>query len=297
MAAGDTLPGDELTDLVSVVVCAKDAAATIADALQSIVANRPREIIVVDDKSVDETGDVARRFTERVIRSQGQGLAVARQLGAEQARGRYVAYVDSDVVLSQGCLAALTAVLEADATVACASATTRPSGSRTRWARAGKEIRALEGRGPGWTRSLGMRACVIRRHLLLEFRFDPFFVGAAEDMDLAARLRAAGWRLHRSEAQADHKYPSTLWGLFKQRIWYGRGYERWRIKQASLRIPSDEREERLAPPSGRSLLGRFLCQGRFDLALYLLVSTGGLRLGRVLERIALRNTRYPGLTP
>jgi glycosyltransferase involved in cell wall biosynthesis len=293
--AGEESPDDRLTDLVSVVVCAKDRAGTIADALQSIVANRPHEIIVIDDQSQDGTGEVARRFTDRVVRSQGKGLGAARQLGAEQARCRYVAYVDSDIVLSKGCLAALTAVLEEDRTVACASATTWPAGPRSRWARAGREVRALV-RPPrtGRVRSLGVRASMIRRELLLESGFDTFFVGAAEDEDLAARLQIAGWHFHRSEASAEHRHGSTLWGLFRHRMWYGRGSERLTFKHAALGIPRQVDTDPPSALSGRSLLVRFVRQRRFDMAMYVLASSGGFRLGQLLERFALRNTRYPG---
>ena len=75
--------------------------------MASIARAKPREIIVVDGQSHDRTLEIARRYPVRVLSDEGQGLPVARLLGAQAARSRWVALIDADVILPDGALANL----------------------------------------------------------------------------------------------------------------------------------------------------------------------------------------------
>jgi len=84
---------------VTVVVPAKDRADLIGRALASVSAQTllPRETIVVDDGSVDGTGDVARRHGARVIRiEQSGGSGPARNRAIQEASTAWIAFLDSD---------------------------------------------------------------------------------------------------------------------------------------------------------------------------------------------------------
>ncbi len=94
---------------ISVIIIAKNAEETMQDCLDSVRRNSPAEIIVVDGNSSDSTVEIARGYTDRICSDGGKGLACARQLGAEEARQEYIAYVDSDVVLTEGALATMLA--------------------------------------------------------------------------------------------------------------------------------------------------------------------------------------------
>jgi glycosyltransferase involved in cell wall biosynthesis len=71
-------------------------AETILSALEQSLADR--EIIVVDDGSTDETSEVLRTFEDKVIyiRQANSGPAKARNTGIRMARGKYIAFLDSD---------------------------------------------------------------------------------------------------------------------------------------------------------------------------------------------------------
>src|SRR5208282_3266674 len=58
----------EMPVAVSVVIPAYNAAATIGEAIESALAQdfRDREIIVVNDGSTDSTGEVLRRYGDRI---------------------------------------------------------------------------------------------------------------------------------------------------------------------------------------------------------------------------------------
>lgn len=90
--------------LVSIIMPTYNCAEYIHHALDSVKAQTYSqwEIIVVDDCSTDETGEVVRRYAEQDPRIQyyvletHSGTAVARNRGVEIAKGRYLAFLDSD---------------------------------------------------------------------------------------------------------------------------------------------------------------------------------------------------------
>ncbi|MEU8248413.1 glycosyltransferase family 2 protein [Nonomuraea sp. NPDC048916] len=95
---------------LSVVVPVRDGERFIGDALTSLLRNARRdfEFIVVDDGSVDATGDLAEDFRAElpglaVIRNPAPvGLADARNAGLSAASGRYVTFLDGDDWLAPG---------------------------------------------------------------------------------------------------------------------------------------------------------------------------------------------------
>lgn len=92
--------------LVSIVMPAYRAERHIASSIQSVVeqSHLDWELIVVDDCSPDATTDVVNEWSERdprirLIRMpKNSGPAGARNAGINEARGRYLAFLDSDDV-------------------------------------------------------------------------------------------------------------------------------------------------------------------------------------------------------
>lgn len=89
--------------LVSVIIPAYNAEATLAETLASVCAQTYRnlEIIVVDDGSRDMTHALAERAAQgdpriRALRQDNAGVAAARNHGIREARGDFVAFVDAD---------------------------------------------------------------------------------------------------------------------------------------------------------------------------------------------------------
>jgi len=88
------------TPVVSVVIPAYNVAWCVGKALDSVFAQRFRdvEIIVVNDGSTDDTGRVLADYggTIRVIEQDNRGMSAARNAAIRAARGRYVAFLDAD---------------------------------------------------------------------------------------------------------------------------------------------------------------------------------------------------------
>ncbi len=91
--------------LVSILVPAHNAETWIGDTLRSAMAQtwEPKEIIVVDDGSTDQTLAVARQFESdwvRVVSQQNQGAAAARNQAYALSRGDYIQWLDADDLLA-----------------------------------------------------------------------------------------------------------------------------------------------------------------------------------------------------
>jgi glycosyltransferase involved in cell wall biosynthesis len=90
-------------DLVSVVIPAYDASATIGETLLSVRSQTYRmlEILVIDDGSTDGTADIVSAHAAsdsriRLVRQKNCGVAAARNRGIEEAAAGLVAFVDAD---------------------------------------------------------------------------------------------------------------------------------------------------------------------------------------------------------
>ncbi|MGA3131146.1 MAG: glycosyltransferase [Terracidiphilus sp.] len=86
---------------ISVVIPSFNAEPFIATAIESCLNQnlRPHEVIVVDDASSDRTVEIAKSYPApvRVIRcEQNGGVSVARNRGAEEATGDWIALLDAD---------------------------------------------------------------------------------------------------------------------------------------------------------------------------------------------------------
>jgi glycosyltransferase involved in cell wall biosynthesis len=95
--------------LVTVIVPAYNAARTLADCLASILAQSYRffELLIIDDGSTDETGQIAAQFAQRDperVRllthpgGENRGVSASRNLGISRAKGKYCAFLDADDV-------------------------------------------------------------------------------------------------------------------------------------------------------------------------------------------------------
>jgi len=91
--------------LVSIIIPAYNAEESIAQAIQSAVAQTwPRkEIIVVNDGSTDRTAQVVRRFAQRgvfIASTENQGQSAAINHGFQLSQGEYVQELDADDILA-----------------------------------------------------------------------------------------------------------------------------------------------------------------------------------------------------
>lgn len=106
---------------VSVVIPARDAAGTLAFALDSLLAQHLEswQAVIVDDGSSDDTGSIAADYCERdarfrLVGTEGLGVAAARNEGLRHAQGSTVLFLDADDWIAPDHLARMTAGLAGD---------------------------------------------------------------------------------------------------------------------------------------------------------------------------------------
>lgn len=191
------------TPRISVLMPAHNAASTIAEAIDSVLAQTlgDWELIVVDDGSADATAQLISNYSDeriRLVRQPQQGASVARNRAFAESHGELICFLDADDRFAPTKLAAQAALLDA-----------RPEIGSTYCAH-----RRVDLDGVGWTLQAPPWE-VGFRDFLLGFPFNPsaqmvrrhwhdesggFRPGLAihEDRDYWLRLCAAGCRFART---------------------------------------------------------------------------------------------------
>ena len=114
--------------LVSVVMPAYNCAASIGDSIESVLCQDvPLELIVVNDRSPDDLDAAMAKYLhdERVVYVTNQvnmGAAMSRNRAMEMARGKYIAFLDSDDIWLPGKLKKQVEILEKSGNVLCCTA-------------------------------------------------------------------------------------------------------------------------------------------------------------------------------
>lgn len=103
---------------VSVIIPTYNCAKYICETIDSVLSQTYKdfEIIVVDDGSTDNTKEVLKPYMEKIryIYQKNGGRSSARNTGIKTARGRYVAFLDSDDLWIPGKLAKQVNILESN---------------------------------------------------------------------------------------------------------------------------------------------------------------------------------------
>lgn len=90
-------------NLISVIIPVFNRAWCIGEAVKSVLQQTCRnfELIVVDDGSDDETGQILKKYKEnheniKVLFQKNKGVSAARNLGIKNSKGDFLAFLDSD---------------------------------------------------------------------------------------------------------------------------------------------------------------------------------------------------------
>jgi len=96
--------------MISIIIPVYNSASTIGTILSALfrqkeIEKHEYEVLVVDDCSADNTAEIVKCYPVRLISlDRNSGPAVARNRGAEKARGELIAFIDSDVALKEDAL-------------------------------------------------------------------------------------------------------------------------------------------------------------------------------------------------
>lgn len=186
-----------MTRETSVIIPSHNRRAMVREAIASVLAQcgASFELIVVDDGSTDGTGEDLQRLdadSVRAVRTSNGGPAAARNRGIELARGRFIAFLDSDDLWAPDKLARQTAFMRANPHLTI-------SQTGEVWIRNGRRINPARRhqKRAGDIYAASLRTCLIspsavilKRELLEEIGGFDETMAACEDYDLWLRILA-----------------------------------------------------------------------------------------------------------
>jgi glycosyltransferase involved in cell wall biosynthesis len=196
---------------IAVVIPAHDSAAFLAEAIASVRAQTlaPAELLVVDDGSRDESGDIARDLGARCIRQENRGPGAARNRGVRETDAELLAFLDADDLFLPNKLAQQVGHFADRSVVACcADAWTLRDGRRGAARNADKELPETLSFTDLLAGNPVVCSTVVVRRAAFEraggFDEDPALI-ATEDYDLWLRLARLGAFLFEREPLIEYR--------------------------------------------------------------------------------------------
>lgn len=221
---------------VSVVVPGYNEEAVIENCVSSILAsNYPYlEVVLVDDGSTDRTAELMQRFSQedprvRFIPQENAGKGAALNHGTRESSGEVLMYVDSDGIFGPDTIEEMLRGFN-HSKVGAVCGDDRPVNLNTVQTRL---LTVISHVGTGLVRrALTILHCLpivsgnvgaFRRDALaLTGPLDEHTIG--EDLELTWRMHRAGFRVNFAPRALVHaESPSTIRGLWKQRVRWARG--------------------------------------------------------------------------
>lgn len=177
---------------VSVVIPCFNYGHLLAEALDSCLrqTHQPHQILVIDDGSTDDTGDVARSYGPVVtyVAKRHAGVSAARNMGARLATGDFVVFLDADDLLEPDYISCcLLAMSTAPPQIAYAYTPMRYFGSRSGVTRASP----FSSRTLRYSNYVNVSA-LIRADVVRAVTFSEDLSGL-EDFDFFLSLADRGW--------------------------------------------------------------------------------------------------------
>ncbi len=241
----------------SVIVAAYNSAHTLADclhALQNQTMDASRyEIIVIDDGSTDDTGDVAKKAGVTVVRQENQGQAAARNVGIGMANGEIICCTDADCLPALNWLEELTKPLLNDPTISGGKGVykTAQTGLTARFVQMEYEDKYDRLRHFPRITFVDTYSAVYRKTAVIDVGlFDERFP-VGEDRELSYRLAAAGYEMVFIEtAVVSHIHADSPPSYFHKKILNG-----YWAGQAIGHFPERSREDSYTPQTMKFQVG------------------------------------------
>ena len=186
-------------NFISVIIPVHNGGATIGRCLEAVFASRYTrfEVIVVDDRSTDNSLEIIGRYPCRLVRLEDHaGASAARNAGARQSTGEYLFFIDADCVLLVDTLSRVNSAL-AGAGTAVVGGTYTPlpfdSGFFSAFQSVFIHYSETKRMPPDYiaTHALAVQADIFRR----TGGFTEEFLPILEDVEFSHRLRNQGVQL------------------------------------------------------------------------------------------------------
>jgi len=223
---------------VTVGVCVRNSAVTVKEAIESIInqdfPSELIEVIFVDDGSNDDTLSIINKYVSgvvvnaKVFHQDWQGLGLSRDVVVNNASGEYVVWVDGDMVLPKDHVRKQVEFMDAHPEFGVGGGKRGFFPSQNSIADLENvSFMVYESNGVVDDRLPGTGGSVFRVEALKQVGgFDANMSGVGEDLDVAYRIRTAGWLVGKSGAVFFERARDTWQGLWKQYFWHGYGLKK-----------------------------------------------------------------------
>jgi len=217
--------------MISFIIPAYNSERTIEECVNSVLGQKcQKEIIVIDNGSTDGTLDILKVLAEKhnitVLKEKKRGPAAARNRGLEVARGDYIAFVDSDVVLPEGWVDEAVKKLESNKEIAGVAGTAKNAARGLIAELFDPLFLYYLHRQEEYVSSLATMNALFKGSIIKNERFDENFI-TSEDPEFSFRLRRKGYRLLLSkELEVLHHHPMRFKDIFQRWFKYGKNYFR-----------------------------------------------------------------------
>lgn len=208
---------------VTLAVAAYNSVSTIASCVESLLRTEypDKEIIVVDDGSVDETLSILKKYPVTVLHQDHAGVSAGRDNAFRHATGDIIAYTDSDCEVDKQWITELI----------------KPFSDPQVGATTGRTIFHTDDHCTSWIRSLDIEErynkrntytglangtnCAIRKIILEEISgFDPEWFHA-EDTEVSYRIVQKGYKIYYQSSAIVRHVPEGDWKSYLRKRYRG----------------------------------------------------------------------------
>jgi glycosyltransferase involved in cell wall biosynthesis len=225
--------------VVTIGLCTRNEEKTIAHTISSIAAqdfsHDLMELVIIDD-SDDNTFQLIQEnvldvdFEVKVLRGAKKGLGFARNTLIDLAKGKYIAWVDGDIMIPPDHIRRQVEYMELNQDVGIAKARFYavpqkglvPALENLEWVAIEHLIRSKGGEDlPSYLTGGSIHRTKAVRQI---GGFDTKIVGAGEDEEIEWRMSNAGWKVHSGTGASYYEWRKQTWkALWDNHFWYGHG--------------------------------------------------------------------------
>ena len=225
--------------MVTVGLCVKNGAETIQTAIKSLCNQtyppQDTEILIVDGNSKDGTVQLIQNtltadFGSVRFLTETSGLGIARQMVVQQANAKYIIWLDADMSLAPDYMEKQVQFMEQHPKVAIAGGKYNVHIGHGLAADLENIVYAVDSnfgqraKASKYGYLPGAEGAIYRVDAVRSVGgFDTKINGAAEDTEMAYRVRARGWELATTDEKFTESTRASWQSLWKQYVWYGKG--------------------------------------------------------------------------
>ncbi len=221
---------------VTVGICVRNGASTLREAIESVMAqdypHELMEVIFVDDGSTDDSLSIMHHYAlkmdmnVKIFHHEWKGLGYSRNVVVNNAEGKYIVWVDSDMTIPKNFVEKQVEFMEENPKVGIAKARHGIKDMKNTVAVLEHIPFAISDLKDDWLESKlpGTGGSIYRVEAIRQVGgFDEKLKGTGEDQEAAFRVKTAWWHIKQSPVIFYEKRAQNLLEAWRKWIWYGFG--------------------------------------------------------------------------